>query len=140
MISIAVKPEVHKPVLYALEEFPNARDVAHLRVTIRSHTWRPPTDVYETSEEYIVRMEIAGMQDTDFSIVLDGRTLSIRGTRSDIPERRAYHQMEIRYGEFSSDVELPGPIAVKEIEAVYNNGFLLIRLPKARPVKIHIEE
>jgi len=140
MISVTLKQDVYKPGLYSLEDLPILPEPSPLRATIHSHTWRPPTDVYETPEEYVVRVEIAGMQDTDFSIVLDARTLSIRGIRSDIPERRAYYQMEIRYGEFSCDVELPGPISAKEIEAYYSNGFLQIRLPKAHPVKIHIEE
>jgi HSP20 family molecular chaperone IbpA len=48
--------------------------------------------------------------------------------------------MEIRFGEFATEVELPYPISVTEIEAVYSNGFLQIRLPKARPVRISVEE
>jgi HSP20 family protein len=80
------------------------------------------------------------MLENDFSIILDGRYLSVRGMRSDILERRAYHQMEIRFGEFVSEVELPYQILASEIEAVYSNGFLQIRLPKARPVRISVEE
>lgn len=140
MISISLKEDVQKSGLYTMEDLPIFPEPSQLRVTIHSHTWRPPTDVYETLEEYVVRVEIAGMQENDFSIVLDSRTLSIRGLRSDTPERRAYYQMEIRFGEFSCDVELPGPVSAKEIEAYYSNGFLQIRLPKAHPVKIHIED
>jgi HSP20 family protein len=140
MISVTLKPDVQRPDYYMQEDLPNLPESLHLRVAVRSHAWRPPTDVFETADEYIVRVEIAGMQDTDFTIVLDGRYLSIRGARSDLPERRAYHQMEIRYGEFISEVEVPGAISVKDIEALYNNGFLQVRLPKARPVKIQVEE
>jgi len=140
MVNITLKQDLQKHALYALEDLPILPEPSPLRVTLHSHAWRPPTDVYETVEEYVVRVEIAGMHDTDFSIVLDSRTLSIRGIRSDTPERRAYHQMEIRYGEFGCDVELPGPVSGKEIEAIYGNGFLQIRLPKAHPVKVHIEE
>jgi HSP20 family protein len=99
---------------------------------MRSHAWRPPTDVYETDEAVVVRVEIAGMHETDFSIVLDGRYLSIRGLRQDISERRAYHQMEIRYGEFNVDVEMPVTIDVDNVQAIYQNGFLKIVLPKVR--------
>jgi HSP20 family protein len=140
MISVTLKPDSQRPGYFLHEDLPNLPESSHMRVTFRPHAWRPPTDVFETSREYIVRVEIAGMQDTDFTIVLDGRYLSIRGVRSDLPEKRAYHQMEIRYGEFISEVEVPGAVSVKEIEAYYNNGFLHVRLPKARPVKIQIEE
>ena len=140
MINIALKPDAHKPGFYVLEDIQNLPESIHLRMGTRSHVWRPPTDVFETEEAVVVRVEIAGMLENDFSIVIDGRYLSIRGLRSDVMERRAYHQMEIRFGEFASEVELPYQISVSDIEAVYSNGFLQIRLPKAHPVRISVEE
>ncbi len=140
MIQIELKHEPQKPSFYILNDLSGLSDSPHIRLSLRQHAWRPPTDVFETEDEYVVRVEIAGMEDADFSIILDGRYLSIHGARSDIPERRAYHQMEIRFGEFSSEVELPGPVSVKDIAAVYDNGFLQIRFRKTRPVKIEIEE
>jgi HSP20 family protein len=114
-------------------------DPIHWRLTVRPHAWRPPTDVFETEETIVVRVEIAGMEEDDFKIELDGRYLSIQGTRPDLPERRAYHQMEIRFGEFNIDVELPAPVVPAEVAAVYNNGFLRVTLPKARPRHISID-
>lgn len=140
MTGITLKPDPQKPGIYIIEEFRPLSDALHLRVAMRPHVWRPPTDVYETEDAIVVRVEVAGMRDADFSIILDGRYLSIRGVRPDVQERRAYHQMEIRFGEFSSDVELPAPVVIKDIEAMYSNGFLRILLPKARPQKINIEE
>jgi HSP20 family protein len=116
---------------------------AHFRLVMRSPAWRPPTDVYETEDAIVVRVEIAGMQDEDFSIELDERILAIRGVRplpGDPPERRAYHQMEIRFGEFSSEVELPTAVLAAEVKADYENGFLRVVLPKLRPRQIQIKE
>ena len=48
------------------------------KITLRTPPWRPPMDVYETEEYLVVRMEIAGMRESDFNIELDGRLLSIR--------------------------------------------------------------
>lgn len=110
------------------------------RLTIRSPLWRPPTDVFETDESIVVRVEIAGMRDEDFTIELDGRLLTIRGLRQDLIARRAYHQMEIRYGEFSIELEVPAQVDVRQVEAIYDNGFLLVTLPKARPLQIRIED
>lgn len=125
--------EPFKPGFYVVDDIQRlSPDAFHLHLTMRSHAWRPPTDVYETDEAVVVRVEIAGMHETDFSIVLDGRYLSIRGLRQDISERRAYHQMEIRYGEFNVDVEMPVTIDVDNVQAIYQNGFLKIVLPKVR--------
>ena len=140
MIQIELKHDTQRPKFYILSDLHSLPDSPNIRVSLRQHAWRPPTDVFETEDLYVVRVEIAGMEEADFSIILDGRYLSTHGVRNDTPERRAYHQMEIRFGEFSSEVELPGPVSVKDIEAVYNNGFLHIRLRKTRPVKINIEE
>lgn len=107
--------------------------------SMRSHLWRPPIDVFETERAIVVRVEIAGMKESDFAITLDERHLSIRGTRPDSPERRAYRQMEIRFGEFLAEVDLHSPINVDEVEAVYSNGFLKVTLPKIGPHQIHID-
>lgn len=109
-----------------------------LLIVSRSRPWRPPTDVYEVENAIIVRVEIAGMRESDFALSLVERTLYIRGIRQDVNERRAYYQMEIPYGEFSTEIELPYPIIVEEIEAIYRDGFLRIVLPKARPHQIKI--
>lgn len=103
------------------------------RLSARSCLWSPPTDVYEVEEAVIVRVEVAGMREDDFMIRLDGRLLTIRGTRPDFPERRAYHQLEIPFGDFISEVELPVPVMPEKIEAVYQSGFLKLVLPKANP-------
>ncbi len=100
------------------------------RMASRLPVWRPPTDVFETEEAIVVRVEIAGMREEDFSISLEDRFLVIHGFRSDLPERRAYFQMEIPFGEFISEVELPCPIISERIAAVYQDGFLRIVLPK----------
>ena len=81
----------------------------HWRILMRSPSWRPPTDVFETDETLFVRVEIAGMREEDFTIELNGRELTIRGARQDPAERRAFHQMEIRFGEFAFALELPSP-------------------------------
>lgn len=141
MVKITSKSGSMKSKYYVLEDAQHlSSESAHWRLTIRSNVWRPPTDVFETGDAVVVRVEIAGMQESGFSVSLDGRCLSIRGTRTDITERRAYHQMEIRFGEFSTDVELPCPIQVDKIEAIYNNGFLRMVLPRTHPQQIQIKD
>jgi len=98
-------------------------------------TWEPPTDVYETAEAVVVRMEIGGVQCEDIEIVVgDDQLLTVRGIRRDprANERRAYHQMEIHYGVFQRNVYIPKPIDDKGACARYAAGFLEVVLPIAR--------
>jgi len=114
-------------------------DTSRWRIVSRPHAWRPPTDMYETDEAIIIRVEVAGMREADFTISLTERSLTIRGIRQDTPERRAYHQLEIPFGEFSSEVELPYAVVSDKVDAVYRDGFLRITLPIAQPKHIKVE-
>jgi HSP20 family protein len=139
MVELSLKTELSKPTWNFTEEVPySSPEGVHWRIAMRPHVWRPPTDMYETDEAIVIRVEIAGMREQDFSVALEDRTLTIRGVRSDPTERRAFYQMEIPFGEFSTEVELPAPIVNEGVEAVYRDGFLQITLPKARPQHIQV--
>ena len=119
------------------------RDVLHAigwQVQVRAGVWSPPTDVYETEKDYVVRVEIAGMREEDFEIAVENNFLMISGSRPDIPERRAYQQMEIRFGKFETVVGLPGPIDLDASRADYREGFLTVTLPKKKPNEINVVE
>lgn len=100
------------------------------RIVARPNIWQPPTDVYDLDDALVVRVEIAGVRQDDLQISIDRRYLSIRGIRQDASERRAYHQMEILFGEFGVQVELPFPVISDQIQACYRDGFLKVILPK----------
>jgi HSP20 family protein len=109
------------------------------QVGIHSYAWSPPTDVFETDVSFIVRLEVAGMCQSDFSIDIEDNFLVISGLRSESPERRIYHQMEIRFGEFSTTIEIPAGADVSKTQAEYESGFLIVVLPKIKPTTINIK-
>lgn len=109
----------------------------------RPRTWRPPTDVYETDDAVIVKIEIAGMNPEAFQISFVDRVLSVRGSRRDTDAKQSYHCLEIPYGEFDSEILLPGTFLEDTIDAKYENGFLRIVLPKDKQehrIPIHVSE
>jgi HSP20 family protein len=108
------------------------------RLSSNPRIWRPPTDVYDNGEYFLVRVEVAGMSSSDLLISLDQNNLIIQGIRPDISEKKTYYQMEINFGEFLTDVELPAPIEVDKTEAEYSDGFLTITLPKIKPSHIKV--
>lgn len=115
------------------------RVAAQRWISARQHkTWRPPTDVYETDDCVVVKVEIAGMVEEDFSLTLDGQRLLISGVRRDPAAKLGYQQMEILYGHFETDVHLTRAIEEDRIEATYRNGFLSVRLPKAKPRQVPV--
>lgn len=102
-----------------------------LHQTIRHPlAWRPPTDLCEVEDAFIARIEIAGMKDGYMSVSIDDKVLTVTGIRHYSGNRGAYHQMEIRYGEFRTQVRLPASVDDDRIEASYSDGFLTIVMPK----------
>ncbi len=109
------------------------REILHaVSWQVRSKVWSPPTDEFETDEAYIVRVEIAGMREDDFDVSVENNLLLISGSRPDLPGRRAFHQMEIRFGKFATAIGIPGPVDVERASAEYRDGFLTIILPKEK--------
>lgn len=116
------------------------REILHaISWQVYSSVWSPPTDLFESEEALVVRVEIAGMREEDFEVALENNVLLIAGARSDSPERRAYHQMEIRFGKFATSVALPAPVDAESARAEYKDGFLTVTLPKAKPNQIKVE-
>ena len=100
---------------------------------VQSILWSPPTDLFEAGEAFVVRVEIAGMQEDDFDVSIENDILTVSGSRPDPAERRAFHQMEIRFGKFATTVALPSHVDVERARAEYKDGFLTVSLPRANP-------
>ena len=140
MVESELKSTKKQPIWLMVNRGEQNAGGVHYHLISHSHKWRPPTDVIETDQAIIVRVEIAGMQDSEFSISLNDRILTIQGIRPDMDERHAFHQMEIRYGEFFTDVMLNWAIDSDALEADYSDGILKLVLPKAKVHQIKIEK
>lgn len=119
-------------------EYPRS-GMFNLRVSYLNNNYRPPVDVIETATGYLIRIEIAGVNESDFNIRFERNTLSVSGSRQDPYKNFTFHQMEIHFGEFEVQITIPNPIE-RGIIAEYKNGFLEISMEKATPKKIHIKD
>lgn len=107
-------------------------------------TWQPDIDVYETDNEVVVLIELAGAKEDEIEVLVHNDILVVRGERKDTKQgiKRTYSQMEILWGPFERDITLPANVNVDEIKAFYDRGFLEIALPKsgvAKPRHIDIK-
>jgi HSP20 family protein len=96
--------------------------------------YQPPTDVYETDRQVVVRLEIAGLEPDDFEVLVsnEAEVLTIAGKRPDPAggAHRKYFNMEIECGDFARQLRIPAPIVSDQISATYADGFLTITMPK----------
>lgn len=108
-------------------------EVAHGRPVgfVASSKWKPPTDIYETDDAIVVSMDIAGMSAEDFTVELADGILTIAGERKLRREGKPhYHAMEVQVGPFERRFRLPVPVDPPSIRAIYEHGFLDVRLSK----------
>lgn len=110
------------------------------RLKRKARIWQPPSDVTETEDAFHVIVEIAGMRGSEFIVTCDGKSLTISGSRPDVGEVKAYHQVEISYGDFALNLTLPGALETEAIKATYADGFLRIKLPKRKATEIAIRD
>src|SRR6266513_1971729 len=111
-------------------------EVAHGRPVgfVASPKWKPRTDVYETDQELIVHVDIAGMQAGDFKVELDEGILKIAGERVARQQgRRHYHAMEVQIGPFERRFRLPVVVDPASIRATYEHGFLVFLMTRQPP-------
>ena len=95
-------------------------------------TWEPSVDVYETENEVVILIELAGVKEDEIEVAVDNKIVTIRGDRKDIKRgiRRTYSQMEILWGPFERNIPLTTNVDVSQVKAYYESGFLEVVLPK----------
>ena len=101
-------------------------------------SWTPNTDVYETPDGLVVKMEIAGIEKDALEITLNDRLLLVRGHRKDPcrQKRCSFRQMEIDYGQFERRIVIPRSADGSRVRAQFQNGFLQIELPKSQKTEL----
>lgn len=109
----------------------------------------PPTDVYETESELVIKLEIAGINPDAVAVSVYKDGITIRGVRRGIHTHHirkcSYHLAEINYGVFERHLPLFVPVNERLAKATYQQGFLIINLPrfnktKTKTIKIETEE
>lgn len=108
-------------------------------VRFSPRTWQPAIDVYETGNDVVVLIELAGVKQDEIEVIVDNNILTIRGYRKDSKQgiKRTYSQMEILWGSFQREIPLPANVNTNQVKAFYENGFLEVILPRLNKEKAH---
>ena len=100
----------------------------------------PESEVVETDREIRVAIDMPGMSSEDLDISLENNVLTVSGERrsqwSEGEERDAvWHLSERRYGKFTRSFVLPRDVDQDAIQARFENGVLLVTVPKSERVR-----
>jgi HSP20 family protein len=94
---------------------------------------RPRVDVASTDKEYIITVEVPGVEEKDVKLELthDGQ-LVVRGEKKQEKEQKEknFHRVERSYGSFQRTFSLPEDANQENINASFKNGLLTITLQR----------
>jgi HSP20 family protein len=92
----------------------------------------PAANVKENQNEYIIDLAAPGMKKDDFRIDIENGMLHVSSEKNEESEEKSeyYTRKEFSYSSFSRSFKLPATINEDKIKAKYENGVLMIHLPK----------
>lgn len=99
--------------------------------------WTPAVDILEREDEYLVKVELPGVNKDDVKITLESNILTIRGEKQQEQEEKgqSYHRLERTHGSFQRSFTLPTTVRNDKIDASFRDGVLSVVLPKSEESK-----
>ena len=96
----------------------------------------PRADVYERQEDFVIEIELPGVNKGDIKLRLADGNLSIEAPREVAKhENVTYYKSERISGKFRRVIELPNSIDHAKIEASFEAGVLVVTIQKREETK-----
>jgi len=97
----------------------------------------PRADIEESDREYLVSVELPGIDKKDIKLQLENNRLVIKGEKKQEKEKREanYISCERSYGSFQRIFDLPSGVKTNEVDAEFKDGILSVKLPKTEESK-----
>lgn len=100
-------------------------------------TWSPAVDVGEDQDNFYLYIELPGMTREDVKLRYEEGLLTITGEKKAVAENKDlnFHRVERTFGRFERSFRVPTRILGDKIDAHFENGVLVVTLPKAEEMK-----
>ncbi len=110
------------------------------------HGWfSPPVDIFESEQEYLFQFDLPGFSEKELKLSVLSKELKISGNRvqrqptpksqdqlKSANDSSRAHRSERLYGKFERSFLLAEEVDAEKIEAVFKDGVLEVRVPKAK--------
>ena len=92
--------------------------------------WKPATDLFSAGNEWLIKMELAGVLPAEIELRAHHNVLQVRGRRRDLHVQSSYtcHALEISYTDFERSITFPAEIDAASVRNEYRDGILRIFL------------
>jgi len=101
----------------------------------------PRADIAATDKEYLISVELPGIEEKDIEVEVHEDVLSIKAQRENESkeesndEKKNYYRVERHYGKFQRMLHLPEDADAENITANYKNGVLDVKVARKVPQK-----
>jgi len=105
--------------------------------SLEKESWvAPQADIYETADEYFLVANMPGSSKDNIKIKLEDGSLIIMGRINyDVVKKRKYVLKETEFGNYYRKFNIAESINENKIDATFENGQLIVKLPKHDRVK-----
>jgi len=95
--------------------------------------WRPPVDIIETGDSFVLHAELPGVDRENISIEIRDNVLTLAGDRKpgEALQSGRYLRSERIFGRFERSFSMPLSVHSDAIRAVFKDGVLQISVPKS---------
>jgi HSP20 family protein len=99
--------------------------------------WNPSVDFTDHGNEYVVKVELPGVEKEDVRVMLHQNILTVSGEKREEKESggTTHHVVERSYGSFQRSLILPTTVSSDGVDAVFKDGLLTVTLTKAEEEK-----
>lgn len=114
-----------------------ARVDAETSDDIETAEWYPTADVYDNEGEYLIAVDLPGIDRSALEISIDEKRLTIKGTRT--AAETSASRTERPTGRFLRTFSVPSAVDQQSIQAAYKDGVLEVRMLKRKEQARRIE-
>ena len=88
-------------------------------------------DIVEDAGCLVVSVELPGVSRDKLHVAVSHNLIVVEGVKENVvtTQRVTYHCMERYFGRFRRGIEIPRPVNVRDAEACYTRGLLIITMP-----------
>lgn len=91
----------------------------------------PACDIIEGKDQYIIKIDLPGLNKKEVSLSLKDRVITIRGEREMVlEEEQILKRNERKQGMFSRSFAVPGYVDPSSVSATFKDGVLSVKLSK----------
>jgi len=142
MTLVKVNNPVSKSLDSLMNEFLNELPVDFGKSVREDFLAYPPVNIQENDAAYLLQLAIPGFEKTDFSIKQENNLLTISATKKDVVKDETVKMIRTEFTQkaFKRSFTIDEKIDSANIAAKYENGILLIELPKKEKEKVAAKE